>query len=243
MDEAVWFIVLRTLAALGKTRRRPCADIESIEELRRRSRKPASPPVLSTIDPSTYPTTSLSSNAIYQNGSPISRPSSSSKSASQTYRRSRSSFSASTDPAVKHRSAPSATPGTTGSDAGAASAELWAGTFRPDGQHRCVRPFPNILRRWTYGETYLGAASIQEFMLTGFLYSGVAVGSTIGHALGGLFSGGSSSSAPAETQQVQTSQSSEYQQPAVCANEVGNFQKCMNQNQVCSTSEQGLWEP
>ena len=66
--------------------------------------------------------------------------------------------------------------------------------------------------------------------------AGVAVGSSIGHAVGGWFSGGSSS-APAE----QSAQSSEFaqqhqvnmsqQQSGVCAADVNNFRKCMDENQ------------
>ena len=63
--------------------------------------------------------------------------------------------------------------------------------------------------------------------------SGVAVGSTIGHTLGGFFGGGSSAAPPADAEQVQT-QSSQYttQESAVCAGEIGSFRKCMDQNQV-----------
>ncbi|KAF2103955.1 hypothetical protein NA57DRAFT_70167 [Rhizodiscina lignyota] len=61
--------------------------------------------------------------------------------------------------------------------------------------------------------------------------AGVAVGSTIGHALGGLFSGGSS--APAEQAQADaaTAQSSSYQAPRACENDVNAFRKCMDDNQ------------
>jgi len=61
---------------------------------------------------------------------------------------------------------------------------------------------------------------------------GVAVGSTIGHALGGMFGGGSSST---PTEQVQAdanyAQSSNYQAPKVCENDVNAFRKCMDDNQ------------
>jgi len=60
--------------------------------------------------------------------------------------------------------------------------------------------------------------------------SGVAVGSSIGHAIGGWFGGGSS--APAEQQQVaEQVQSSSYQAPTVCGVEVSSFRQCMDQNQ------------
>lgn len=73
--------------------------------------------------------------------------------------------------------------------------------------------------------------------------SGVAVGSSIGHAIGGLFTGGSSS-APAEPQQAPATQaqpmdnglyqssmnSSSWETPA-CEADVRNFRKCMDDNQ------------
>lgn len=58
--------------------------------------------------------------------------------------------------------------------------------------------------------------------------SGVAVGSSIGHAIGGFFGG--SSSAPVE-QPAQTAQTSTYEAPKVCQNEVFSFRKCMDDNQ------------
>jgi hypothetical protein len=75
------------------------------------------------------------------------------------------------------------------------------------------------------------------FVLT-LACSGVAVGSTIGHALGGFFGGGS---APAETQTnaVETQDpsaayggNSAYQQAPVCQQDVLKFRQCMDQNQV-----------
>jgi len=63
--------------------------------------------------------------------------------------------------------------------------------------------------------------------------AGVAVGSSIGHAIGGLFSGGSSSP-PVETQQAppQTVDNSLYQSNAwanpACEADVRNFHKCMD---------------
>ncbi|KAJ9651577.1 hypothetical protein H2198_009163, partial [Neophaeococcomyces mojaviensis] len=72
---------------------------------------------------------------------------------------------------------------------------------------------------------------------------GVAVGSSIGHAIGGFFGGGSSA-APAEQQQYQQPVDN-YSQPGSmynantaaqaeatgpCANDIKGFQTCMNQN-------------
>lgn len=73
-----------------------------------------------------------------------------------------------------------------------------------------------------------------SYQLTQLLHSGVAVGSSIGHAVGGWFGGGSS--APAEQQQAEaanpdTVMSQSYQAPQVCANDVNNFRKCMDDNQ------------
>ena len=67
--------------------------------------------------------------------------------------------------------------------------------------------------------------------------AGVAVGSSIGHALGGFFGGGSSA-APAEAQQQQvadpndnaTYMSGQYQPPRVCENDSQRFYQCMNEN-------------
>jgi hypothetical protein len=75
-----------------------------------------------------------------------------------------------------------------------------------------------------------------------FRYSGVAVGSSIGHAIGGFFGGGSS--APAEAQQAPPAQSqamdsglyqsnasqTSYENPA-CEVDVRNFRNCMDENQ------------
>ena len=67
-------------------------------------------------------------------------------------------------------------------------------------------------------------------------YSGVAVGSSIGHAIGGFFGGGSSAAAaPVDQPVAQTEQgavmNSNYQAPSVCQTDVGNFRKCMDDNQ------------
>jgi hypothetical protein len=65
--------------------------------------------------------------------------------------------------------------------------------------------------------------------------SGVAVGSSIGHAVGGWFSGGSS--APAEASPQSTEFASQHtvntsaQQGGACATDVNNFRKCMDDNQ------------
>ena len=77
--------------------------------------------------------------------------------------------------------------------------------------------------------------------------AGVAVGSSIGHAIGNLLTGGgSSSSAPAEQQQQQApapapamdtglyqsaSSSSAWDTPAACATDAQNFRKCMDEHQ------------
>lgn len=64
--------------------------------------------------------------------------------------------------------------------------------------------------------------------------SGVAVGSSIGHAIGGFFGGGSSAPAEAAPQQVaqqDTYNSSSYQAPKVCETDINNFRKCMDENQ------------
>ncbi|KAJ5119670.1 hypothetical protein N7448_010339 [Penicillium atrosanguineum] len=71
--------------------------------------------------------------------------------------------------------------------------------------------------------------------------AGVAIGSSVGHAIGGFFSGGGSS-APAEPQQAAAAQpmdndlwqssanQSQYENPA-CANDARNFRNCMDENQ------------
>lgn len=75
------------------------------------------------------------------------------------------------------------------------------------------------------------------------LNSGVAVGSSIGHAIGGMFGGGGSS-APAEPQQQAPAQSqamdnglyqsnasnTAWENPA-CETDVRNFRQCMDENQ------------
>ena len=73
--------------------------------------------------------------------------------------------------------------------------------------------------------------------------SGVAVGSSIGHAIGGFFGGGSS--APAEGQEAappaqaapmdsglyQNSSASSNAAEGACATDVQNFRHCMDENQ------------
>jgi hypothetical protein len=67
--------------------------------------------------------------------------------------------------------------------------------------------------------------------------SGVAVGSSIGHAVGGWFSGGSSSEAPAAQQAASTdfaqqhSQVNMSSQGGACQAQIGDFRKCMDDNQ------------
>jgi len=83
-------------------------------------------------------------------------------------------------------------------------------------------------------------------VLTSFFHSGVAVGSSIGHAIGGFFGGGSSSAPPAEQQQYQqpidnyaqpgsnamynANSAAQAETSGPCANDIKSFQTCMNQN-------------
>ncbi|KAL1959599.1 hypothetical protein VTO42DRAFT_1634 [Malbranchea cinnamomea] len=73
--------------------------------------------------------------------------------------------------------------------------------------------------------------------------AGVAVGSSIGHAIGSLFTGGGSSSAPAETQQAPPAAqpmdnnlyqsgnySSTWGETPACEADVRAFRKCMDEN-------------
>ncbi|EEQ35275.1 hypothetical protein McanMca71_004853 [Microsporum canis] len=69
---------------------------------------------------------------------------------------------------------------------------------------------------------------------------GVAIGSSIGHAVGSFFTGGSSSAAPAETQQAaaqpmdssmyQSNSTSGWAEDAPCAADARSFRKCMDDN-------------
>lgn len=70
------------------------------------------------------------------------------------------------------------------------------------------------------------------------LYSGVAVGSSIGHAIGGFFGGGSS--APAEAQQADNAVASQAQDGTYqsnswgarsCEQDAKSFTQCLDQNQ------------
>ncbi|KAK5136183.1 hypothetical protein LTR08_004020 [Meristemomyces frigidus] len=71
--------------------------------------------------------------------------------------------------------------------------------------------------------------------------AGVAVGSSIGHAMSGFFGGGSSSAeaAPAaaaseplaQDQSGAYTMNQSYQAPKVCETDVGNFRRCMDDNQ------------
>lgn len=75
--------------------------------------------------------------------------------------------------------------------------------------------------------------------LTTFTRSGVAIGSSVGHAIGGLFSGGGSSSVEQAPQQAAVntqSQNSEWGNN--CAGATQNFTKCMDEHggnmQICN---------
>ena len=63
------------------------------------------------------------------------------------------------------------------------------------------------------------------------------MGSSIGHAVGGWFSGGSSAATPEQASQAVAQgdanavYSSQYQPPRVCENQVTGFRQCMDQNQ------------
>lgn len=76
------------------------------------------------------------------------------------------------------------------------------------------------------------------------VHSGVAVGSSIGHAIGGMFGGGGSS-APAEPQQAappaesqpmdnslwQSNATNQSWENPACETDVRNFRRCMDDNQ------------
>ena len=131
----------------------------------------------------------------------------------------------------------------------AGSTGAGAGAVRTDGQHCCVstvlfvpslRPGPRRLG---------GPKSTLNFtrnksLLTSSCCRGVAVGSSIGHAIGGFFGGGSS--APAETQQQSTAvaqpqdgsyQSNSWGAARSCETDAKSFTKCLDENsgnmQVC----------
>ena len=64
--------------------------------------------------------------------------------------------------------------------------------------------------------------------------SGVAIGSSVGHAIGGLFSGGSSEPAPAPQQQAAVQTQNQQQQQwgsNNCAGATQQFTKCMDDHQ------------
>ncbi|KGQ06571.1 intermembrane space cysteine motif-containing protein MIC17 [Beauveria bassiana D1-5] len=67
--------------------------------------------------------------------------------------------------------------------------------------------------------------------------AGVAIGSSVGHALGGLFGGGGSSE-PAPQQVQAQQQQPQQQQMNNCAGAATNFTKCMDDNggnmQICN---------
>jgi len=109
----------------------------------------------------------------------------------------------------------------------------------------CLARWPVLLRAWIPCDQRLlpsGSrhhASHAQHMLT-HPPSGVAVGSSIGHAVGGWFSGGSSAPAEASPQstdfaaQHQSSSASAAQMQQAtgpCANDVTSFRKCMDENQ------------
>ncbi|KAF2021596.1 hypothetical protein BU24DRAFT_487985 [Aaosphaeria arxii CBS 175.79] len=67
--------------------------------------------------------------------------------------------------------------------------------------------------------------------------AGVAVGSSIGHAVGGFFSGGGSSEPAQQQQQAPTDFAQQHQQAnfqsqsGACQAQIGDFRKCMDENQ------------
>jgi len=89
--------------------------------------------------------------------------------------------------------------------------------------------------------SYRASSPESENRHTKTMNSGVAVGSSIGHAVGGWFSGGSSSE-PAQAQQdnmsAQTTDAgsaygaSSYSAPKACEGQISQFRTCMDQNQV-----------
>ncbi|KHN98691.1 CHCH domain protein [Metarhizium album ARSEF 1941] len=69
--------------------------------------------------------------------------------------------------------------------------------------------------------------------------AGVAIGSSVGHAIGGLFSGGSSEPAPqAQAQATQQQQQQQQQWGNNCQSATQQFTKCMDDNggnmQICN---------
>ncbi|KAK7419405.1 hypothetical protein QQX98_003357 [Neonectria punicea] len=71
--------------------------------------------------------------------------------------------------------------------------------------------------------------------------AGVAIGSSVGHAIGGLFSGGSSEAAPAPAAPLQAAaapQEQSWNQTNNCAGATQSFTKCLDENggnmQICN---------
>jgi hypothetical protein len=62
------------------------------------------------------------------------------------------------------------------------------------------------------------------------VYSGVAVGSSVGHAIGGFFGGGSSEPAPQQVQSQAPAQQDQYGNNN-CAGATQAFTKCMDDHQ------------
>lgn len=100
------------------------------------------------------------------------------------------------------------------------SSARWPALLRKSPCHSQTQNLPEIPPRLTH------------------LSSGVAVGSSIGHAIGGFFGGGSSApqaeAAPAQpvaqTADGQTALNTNYQPPKVCETDVNNFRRCMDEN-------------
>lgn len=93
----------------------------------------------------------------------------------------------------------------------------------------------SLLPKWRNSRAF----GLRRIILTVIFYSGVAVGSSIGHAIGGLFSGGSS--APAEPQQAapadsqpmdsglwQSNAANTSYENSPCATDIRNFRQCMD---------------
>jgi hypothetical protein len=118
--------------------------------------------------------------------------------------------------------------------AGSGSCSPGPWSLWPDGLYRCV----SHSRIYEAPEAPLSGTHL-NFTLT--LHSGVAVGSSIGHAVGGWFGGGSSAPADAAPQNtefaqahqdtVQMSQTSQMSTSGACGTDVNNFRKCMDENQ------------
>ena len=75
---------------------------------------------------------------------------------------------------------------------------------------------------------------VRTLIQTARFYSGVAVGSSIGHAIGGFFGGGGSAPAEAQQQQVAAQgydgQQMQQQGAGACEVDIRNFTTCMNEN-------------